>query len=1610
MLCFLHREPSEESNGISGAHPVEPAPGSRLNERYPAAPPPVPLPPLHPTIMGDGLDAVQMSGSSSSQGQPSSQAPSLFNPNLPESSNLTRPKRQTNQLQYLLKVVLKSLWKHQFAWPFHAPVDAIKLNLPDYYKIIKNPMDMGTIKKRLESMFYTNAQECIQDFNTMFTNCYIYNKPGDDIVLMAEALEKVFLTKISEMPQHEVEIPTTANKGRGRGRRDPDMNLKVGPVLESSPSIPLTRGLSSLAPGPQTRGPPQGPPTLPPQPVMPPMPPRVPPPLSSIPPHAPQLGPPFSLGPTDIPPAPIMTAVPPPAQTALPPVHIQQSAAPILQSPIPMPTKQRKSQKRKADTTTPTANDQLNESSPVESKSGKTLPRRESGRPSKISKKEAPDSQHHWTAAPGTPSLKQIEQLRYCSGIVKDMFAKKHAAYAWPFYKPVDVDALGLHDYLDIIKHPMDLSTIKDKLENKHYRDAQEFASDVRLMFSNCYKYNPPDHEVVAMARKLQDVFEMRFAKMPDEPEEMLTPTPAPALHPAPKTQPSMGTASSSDSSSDSSSESESSTDDSEEERAQRLAELKEQLKAVHEQLAALSQPQASKPKKKEKEKKEKKKDRHKKKSGVMPALEEILEPPPALKPQGKPKNKDPLPKKPKKLSKKEGGKGNRSMVPPGPAPPILQPVPGLDPEEDLALTGGAAMAAGEKCKPMSYEEKRQLSLDINKLPGEKLGRVVHIIQSREPSLKNSNPDEIEIDFETLKPSTLRELERYVSSCLRKKKKPVVPEKSMEAISVMKTKGTSSDSGSSSESSSSESEDSETGVASKPKKRGRGEGKKAHHQMVVPGMPQPQIPHQPQVPVLPPSVQLKVQQQHPSPATFMPPPVTALEPSQLLENPFDPLAHFGQSLMHLPHHANDSSSSAPAHLNAHPPGGPVSPETHPFLNQHPILPSPALHNALPQQPSRPSNRAAPLPPKPPQPIVPPPQQQQLVQPQQHQTLTQQPQHPLLHPQQMPQRSLSPPTLTPQGLLSSQPPQMLLEDDEDPVTPLPLPLYLQHLQQQQMPASLMQPLQQSRGMVPGQPSLLQSVQVAPPQLPAQPQAPPSASHQPSPQLSQHQARHMQHSQQLSFSQGAVQTSQAQHKVSMSSSKAQQIIQQPQHHSPRQIKHDAYNSAHLRDNPSPLMMHSPQIPPYALVHQSPSQDKKESQRGPSALGGIKEEKLPPSPVMRGEPFSPAMRQEPHKHTESKSTIPSHSQQRADMKPLESSRPVFRSSDHSGPPASMQDKETTKFKQEPKTPAGPKKDVILKNMGSWASLAQKSTSTPSSALKSTSDSFEQFRRAAREKEEREKALKAQAEQAEKDRLRREQEKLRGRDEEDTIEPPRRVQEEPRRRQEPQQVQQPPPQQHQTQPQPQTPARSPSVPQPPTPVPSQSPASGGGGHDPRPEDSYELDLIRVEYEQRKEKLLEELRELDVWRFTCEINQYWASSLLQSVQRCVSPLCRLPPEDTHKHRALSRVPSAMPMPSSSRYQHSDISWKRRVIFTIASLIAEKELRKQCEREEQKQRDLRLEAEKDKYNYWGRGEGGAPLEEVSENLITDLKAHLRKNDTCKSVARGEKRPASPKID
>ena len=45
--------------------------------------------------------------------------------------------------------------------------------------MVKHPMDMGTIKRKLENNVYHSGLECVEDFRLMFKNCVVYNKPTD---------------------------------------------------------------------------------------------------------------------------------------------------------------------------------------------------------------------------------------------------------------------------------------------------------------------------------------------------------------------------------------------------------------------------------------------------------------------------------------------------------------------------------------------------------------------------------------------------------------------------------------------------------------------------------------------------------------------------------------------------------------------------------------------------------------------------------------------------------------------------------------------------------------------------------------------------------------------------------------------------------------------------------------------------------------------------------------------------------------------------------------------------------------------------------------------------------------------------------------------------------------------------------------------------------------------------------------------------------------------------------------------------------------------------------------------------------------------------------------
>mmetsp|Transcript_13063 Transcript_13063/g.52317 ORF Transcript_13063/g.52317 Transcript_13063/m.52317 type:complete len:211 (-) Transcript_13063:732-1364(-) len=86
-----------------------------------------------------------------------------------------------------------------------------------------------------------------------------------------------------------------------------------------------------------------------------------------------------------------------------------------------------------------------------------------------------------------------------------------------PFREPVDWRGLGLYDYPQIIKKPMDLSTVKSNIESKAYQSIHECAEDIRLIWSNCKKYNQDGSDFYNLADAFSKRFEDKFAKIKDQ-------------------------------------------------------------------------------------------------------------------------------------------------------------------------------------------------------------------------------------------------------------------------------------------------------------------------------------------------------------------------------------------------------------------------------------------------------------------------------------------------------------------------------------------------------------------------------------------------------------------------------------------------------------------------------------------------------------------------------------------------------------------------------------------------------------------------------------------------------------------------------------------------------------------------------------------------------------------------------------------------------------------------------------------------------------------------------------------------------------------------------------
>lgn len=114
------------------------------------------------------------------------------------------------------------------------------------------------------------------------------------------------------------------------------------------------------------------------------------------------------------------------------------------------------------------------------------------------------------------PKKKKYQpELRFCQQILKEFLSKKHENVSWPFLEPVDPVAMDCPKYFEIIKNPMDLSIIQNKLSDGEYETANDFEKDIRLIFSNCFIFNPEGTLVNMLGHKLESIFNEKWAKRP---------------------------------------------------------------------------------------------------------------------------------------------------------------------------------------------------------------------------------------------------------------------------------------------------------------------------------------------------------------------------------------------------------------------------------------------------------------------------------------------------------------------------------------------------------------------------------------------------------------------------------------------------------------------------------------------------------------------------------------------------------------------------------------------------------------------------------------------------------------------------------------------------------------------------------------------------------------------------------------------------------------------------------------------------------------------------------------------------------------------------------------
>lgn len=95
---------------------------------------------------------------------------------------------ENGQLLKKCAQMLTKLMKHKHGYVFNVPVDVEGFKLHDYYDIIKNPMDLGTVKSKLGKNLYDSPMDFAADVRLTFNNAMKYNPKGHEVYNLAQHL------------------------------------------------------------------------------------------------------------------------------------------------------------------------------------------------------------------------------------------------------------------------------------------------------------------------------------------------------------------------------------------------------------------------------------------------------------------------------------------------------------------------------------------------------------------------------------------------------------------------------------------------------------------------------------------------------------------------------------------------------------------------------------------------------------------------------------------------------------------------------------------------------------------------------------------------------------------------------------------------------------------------------------------------------------------------------------------------------------------------------------------------------------------------------------------------------------------------------------------------------------------------------------------------------------------------------------------------------------------------------------------------------------------------------------------------------------------------------